>query len=152
MKCEEAVQFFLKQEDNKLPLLLKLHMMFCPGCRKEIHELQGIFSGALGNPPFIMARDMSESVMSTIALSELNREIDFSPLRWLLVGLTIFASIFLISYSDSFIWMKEHFGSGLEIPLNLVLGIAITCYAVFYIGTHLESAKKLAGIIIDKIH
>lgn len=153
MKCEKMIEYYLKQEQSDyLPLIVRWHMLFCPGCRSEVRKIRNVVKEAGTTSLYKIPVDMSDLIMNEILMSNVQYDKDVSSLRWFFAGLLIFLSIFLVSYSDSLIWLKGHLGSGLEIPLNLVLGIAITVYAVFYIGTHLEQAKKLVDFINSKIH
>jgi hypothetical protein len=153
MKCEKVIESFLKQDDSRYPaFLIRLHIAFCSRCREEIRALQKIFVEARTGYPFAIPRDMSGPVMRAIINSDLVYKKDISSVKWLFPGVIIFASIFLVSYSDSFIWLKGHFGGVLEVPLFIVLGLAITFYAALFIGTHLEMMGKFIEFINDKIH
>lgn len=153
MKCEKAIASFLNQDDSRYPaFLIRLHIAFCSKCRKEISALQNIFVYARTSSPFIMPGDLSASIMRSIIKSDIVYKKDISSGKWLFTGAVIFASIFLVSYSDSFIWLKWHFGSGLEIPLYIVLGFIITIYFALYIGSHLDSLKKFVKLIENRIH
>jgi hypothetical protein len=153
MKCEKAVASFLGQDDSRYPLFfIRLHIAFCSKCRKEIKALQKIFVYARTSSPFIMHEDLNGTVMRAISKSDVVYQKDISSAKWLFTGAVIFASIFLVSYSDSFIWLRGQFGSVLEVPLYMVLGTAITFYAALFIGTHLEMMRRFVKFIEERIH
>ncbi len=153
MKCERVIQSFLKQDDCRYPsILIRLHITFCSACREEIRNLQKIFVSVHKASPFAMPEDLSDEIMRRIFKSGPMFENNISSSKWFYTGVILFASIILVSYSDSFIWLREHFGRELEIPLNIVLGLAITSYAASYIGTHIEGVKKFAEFISHKIN
>jgi hypothetical protein len=153
MKCKKIIDSFLNQDDSRYPVfLIRLHIAFCSRCRKEIRTLQKIFVKARTSSPFEMPGDMSGPVMRAIINSDVVYKKDISSGKWLFTGVVIFASIFLVSYSNSFIWLKSHFGSVLEVPLYMVLGLAITFYAALFIGTHIEMMRKFIEYLNDKIH
>lgn len=153
MKCNVAIESYLDSEDScYIPFFVRLHMVFCRSCRKEIHTMRDVFQNAQFQPMREISRDMTEIIMNKITDSNEIYEKGISFYRWLFAGLVIFASIFLISYSNSFVWLKQHFGSGLEIPVNVVLGFVITFYAASFIGTHIDEAKKFIKIINNKMH
>jgi hypothetical protein len=108
--------------------------------------------------PFQMTGDLSNAVIRKIYNSNqlygtnADFEKNISPSKWFYSGVILFASIMLVSYSESFISLRKHLGSSLEIPLNIVLGLIITVYAASYIATHLEALKKFAEFINNKIH
>lgn len=153
MKCEKAIHEFLEQEDCLyVPFGTRLHSLLCGECRKEIVNLRKEFLEAKNMRQFAMPADLGDQIMKKIAESGIVHERNVASSKWLVTGVIIFISIFLISYSDSFIWLKKIFGRELEIPLNLVLGVIITLYAASFIGSHIDDVKKVIGRISGKIH
>ena len=153
MKCNNAIQLFFESEDSGyIPFFVRWHMIFCRSCKDEIRAMQNVFKSAQIPSIIEIPKDMSGRIMNRIMDSNIVFERNISFSKWLFVGIVIFSSIFLISYSDSFAWLKQHFGSGLEIPLNVVLGLVITLYGASFIGTHIDEAKKFIEIIFSKMH
>ena len=107
-----------------------------------------MFNQFSGDSPFRVPYDMSEIVMkrilnSTVVFTANDR---ISNFKWIAVGLVILVSMFLAPYSDSMIWLNNQFGGQFEIPFNIVMGIIITVYASLFVGTHLDSLKRLLKI------
>ncbi|MFH0976683.1 MAG: hypothetical protein V1874_12945 [Spirochaetota bacterium] len=153
MKCEKAIADFINQDDSRYPaFLIRMHIAFCSKCRKEVREMQKAFVLARTTSPFVMSKDITESVMLAISKSDMFYGKNISSAKWISTGSVIFASIFLVSYSDSLIWLKTHFGSVLEVPLFMVLGSVITAYAALYIGTHINGLKRFVKFIESWIH
>ncbi|MBN2401617.1 MAG: hypothetical protein JXN64_04385 [Spirochaetes bacterium] len=153
MKCEKVINDFLNQDDSRYPaFLIRLHIAFCSRCRKEVSILQKIFVYARTSSSFKMPDDLSNPIMRRIFKSDVIYEKNISSSKWLLSGIVIFLSIFLVSYSDSFIWLRSHFGSLLEIPLYIVMGFIITLYAAMYIGTHIDDMRKFVKFIENRIN
>lgn len=153
MKCDKVIKSFLNQDDSRYPsLLIRSHMLVCTKCREEIRMMSNVFLKASVVSLYAMPKDLSDLVMRRIRLSETAYAKDISSTKWLFTGVIIFASIFMVSYSESFIWLRRHFGSELEVPLNMVLGLIITVYSASFVGTHLDGAKKLLEFINNKIH
>ena len=153
MKCNNAIQSFLESEDGGyIPFAVRWHIMLCRSCRNEIRVMRDIFLNAQIQPMIKIPRDMTDLIMRKIIDSDVVFEKNISFYRWLLAGLVILASMFLISYSNSFTWLKQHFGSGIEIPINIVLGLVISLYAASFIGTHIDEAKRFIEIINNKMH
>lgn len=152
MRCDENMQRFLELENSRyLPASIRMHMLLCPGCRKEIHTLQKAFMSFRRTSAFVMPEEMKNAIMLSVKNSQVTYEKNVSSIKWLFVGTMLFASILLIPYSDSLIWLKVQFGRDLEIPLNIVLGFLITLYSVSFIGSHLDSARELIAFIEKKI-
>ncbi|MCP4138613.1 MAG: hypothetical protein GY754_47090 [bacterium] len=143
MKCNKAIERFLELDNyTALPFSIRLHTTFCPKCENEIFSLQEKFNSLHNAVPFKPEFDITNSVMSEIALLETSYEHNVSNLKWFSVGAIILGSIFLIPFSNNLSWLRVYFGANLEIPLSIVMGLAISVYAVLFIGSHLEELKK----------
>jgi len=139
---------FLELDDyTSFPLSIKIHLFFCDKCKKEIFEIGEVLKGIRGICPFPIKRDISDQIMQSIKLIPLNNEKSISIINWLLAGMLLLGSTFLISFSNSLIWLKSCFGGNLEIPLNIILGIFISIYSSLFIGTHLDDLKRSIGFI-----
>ena len=143
MKCEKAIAIYLQLDNNQpLPLLLKLHMMTCKQCTKEIKILQKAYSSL--QPPFNLP--LKNSIMSQVMIQKPYRQ-TVSDFNWVVTGTVIFASIGLISYSDALHWMNYHFGNKILVPIYLVMGFVIAGYIGSYVATHLKKLQAIAQSI-----
>ena len=153
MKCEKIINTYLNQDDSRYSAFqVRLHILFCRKCRTEIKAMQNIFVKARTNSPFIMPEDMADPVMRILFNSETFYEKNISSAKWFFPGAVIFSSIFLVSYSDSFIWLKLQFGGVLEVPVYIVLGLIITFYSALYMGTHTDELKKFLEFLESRMH
>ena len=153
MKCEKVINDFLNQDDSRYPaFLIRVHIALCSKCREEIKALQNIFIQARTGSPFKMPQNLTDQVMRVVLNSDAVYEKNISSAKWLFTGLVILASIFLVSYSDSLIWLRSHFGSILEVPLFIVLGFVITIYSALYIGSHMDDLKKFIKYVENRIN
>lgn len=143
MKCEKAIAIYL-QLDNKqpLPLLLRLHLMTCKQCAKEIKVFQKAYSSL--QPPFNVP--LTNSIMLQVFMQKPYRQ-TVSHLNWVATGAVIFASTALVSYSDALFWMSYHFGNKILVPLYLVMGFVIAGYIGSYVATHLNKLQAIAQSI-----
>jgi hypothetical protein len=152
MKCNRIVERFLEREDNNsIPLSMRLHLVVCHSCRREIFELRNLFRSLRDVTPFDMDVDLSDLVMYRIKESEINYGNTISSIKWLIVGSVIFASIFLIHFSHSLLWLKFHLGRDLLIPLNIVMGLVISIYSAFVIGAHIDKLKTFMNSLYQRI-
>jgi len=143
MKCNRAVEEYIKVENfSRMPFILKVHLIFCVECRKEILRLKKMFA-MLGNDSLYRAPyDISPSVMDIIRRDRVFYGRTVSGFKWVTIGTIIFSSIVLLNFSDSFLWLKNEFGSGYTIPLSIVMGFVITAYSAIVIGCNYEYIKK----------
>jgi membrane glycosyltransferase len=153
MISNKIINKFLKSDTNRpIPLDIRLYMLLFPKAKNNIKKLKKELEVVKHETPFFMERDMSNSIMEQIIRIEVDYVNYMSYSKWIMAGLIIFASVFLISYSNSFIWMKSYFGTSLELPLNIITGVIITLYSILFVGVHLEDVKKLEDFIVKKIH
>ncbi len=144
MNCERIQQLFLEMDnDSRIPLAVHVHAFFCARCRSDIALLAARFDSLREESPFPMDRDLCEQVMREVFRSDVSYEHEISPAQWGVVGFVILISLFLIPFSHSFGWLRGHFGSGLEIPIGIVLGLAMTIFALAGVFSHMEFLKKL---------
>lgn len=99
-----------------------------------------------------MKKDLSDFIMYRIALPQINLHDGVSVAGWIVTGLIIFISIFLVSYSDWLIWMKYHFGKNIEIAVSIVLGLFISAYSAIFIGTNIDRLKGLFRDLSRRVH
>ncbi len=142
MKCERLMRRYLELDnDAPLPLYLRLHTVFCARCRAEIRAMERALAGMRRfAPPSV--EDLSEEIMSRVmrSVSEDGRIV---PLyNWVAGGVLMLAGVILVRYGDSFIWLRERFGTDLELPLAIVLGVVLSIYAAVFIGTHIEELGR----------
>lgn len=144
MKCNSIMKCFMELDNYRsLPLQIRGHLIFCTRCRKDILSMRRALETILNKKPYDTSEDLSNNIMEQIATSQVIYKMDISSLKWISVGLIIFASIFLVSFSEPLNWLKGHFGWRLEVPLNIVLGLVISLYATLFIGTHIDEMKNI---------
>lgn len=153
MKCEKIQKRFLEMDnESRIPLVIYLHILLCPRCRRDIGVLNSAFESLRHEGPFLMDRDLSEKIMMDVFRSEVRYDHHISGIQWGVVGFIILASMFAIPYSSSFGWLRQFFGPGLEIPVSIVLGLVMSIYASAGIFSNLEELKKFKDTLPKKIH
>lgn len=143
MNCEKTITRFLEQEDyTRLSTMVRLHSLFCPACRGEIKKIQRSFLLISEVAIDEMPVNLTSPIMRAIEEFEKPYEHEISGLKWLAAGSVMFASILATPFNKHLNWLNEYFGGNLEIPMALVLGSAITVYAIIFAGSHLGYVNK----------
>ncbi len=143
MKCEKVITKYLESDDKyRIPLLVKIHTYFCPGCSNEISKLMAAMDLLENDSIWKTERNITGYVMDRISLQSVYSEKRVSGIKWILIGAVIISSILLINFSDSFIWLKEQYGSNFVIPLSIVLGLAITAYMMILTLSNYDYLEK----------
>ncbi len=153
MECETVISKYLERSETfRIPVLLRFHTLFCPECRDEIEKLRAEFEKLKAYPPHEIPVDITENVMARVQLLEETYEHEISCFKWIAVGIVIIGSRFLFTYSDSHVWLQGHFGKQFDIPLNIILGLIVTAYAILFVGTHIDDIKKYIPYLTEKFH
>ncbi len=143
MNCEKTITRFLEQEDyTRLSAMVRIHSLVCPACRGEVKKIQRSFlliSEVAGDK---MPVSLTNPVMHAIEEFEKPFEQNVSGLKWLAAGSVMFASILCTPFNNHLNWLNEYFGRNLELPMALVLGSAMSVYAIIFAGSHLSYVNK----------
>lgn len=143
MRCEKVREAVLNADRDELPLRIRIHILFCRACREDLIQITDRINDARKTVPFRAPEGLTDQIMRTITLLEVEYDHRVSQGKWIAAGLVLFSSIMLLSFSDSFSWLSAHFGGSFDIPLAVVLGISISVYAAILIGSHLEYLGKV---------
>lgn len=149
MDCNDAMNAFLALDnDEALAPEVAAHLLTCSACRETVQKMQYAMS--------IMSR-LDEDVVADGAITEavlarISREVpgvvfesdqrQISVGGWVAVGVIIVASIVATSFSDPLRWMSTSVGTGIDFPLNLVLGGVLTAYLLLFVGSHLKLISR----------
>jgi hypothetical protein len=146
MKCELVMKEYLQFDDYKLlPVMVKLHLLCCKKCRLEISSLENALDDIRSTDYYNMNKDMSDNIMHVIKSSRIPYVGNVPMFNWVSVGIVLISSLILVQFSDALRWLENQFGSNLEVPLNLALGLVISLYLIIFIGIHIEKIKNIMG-------
>lgn len=152
MKCEKFMQKFMERDDySSMGLRMKLHVLKCSRCRDEVKMLNHALAELRDSESFYPGISVSDSVMSAIERRERFKESRITGIKWGLIGSVIFFSLFLINFSDSFIWLKAEFGADLTVPVSIVLGSVFSLYALIVTGINYQSMKSVIDYYLKKL-
>ena len=153
MNCEKIQNRFLEMDNrSRIPLSVQLHMLYCSRCRRDITELSNRFESLRSEEPFAIDRDLCEKIMMEVFLSRTQYEHHVSGFQWGAAGSIILISLFLIPFSNSFGWLRTRFGTGLEMPVSIVLGLTFSVFVLAGIFSNLDQLKKFVNSLPKKMH
>jgi hypothetical protein len=153
MNCEIIQQRFLEMDNHsRIPLSVQFHTLHCSRCRHDITMLTERFASLRTEEPFTIERDLCEQIMREVFRSTIQYEHHVSGLQWGIVGSILFISLFAIPFSNSFGWLRNYFGAGLEVPLSIVLGLGLSIYALVGIFSNMENLKKFVDNLPKRLH
>ncbi len=149
MKCEKFFESFMSLEDySSLPLRLKIHLRSCPDCRKEASLFRDSMLELQSSNSFDLEISMGAVIMSEVdSLPSSQPGGKLTILKWVSVGLIIFVSTFLVTYSKSYLWLEQIYGAKLIVPMSLVLGFVLSIYFIFVMGANYrEFARGVSNL------
>lgn len=153
MECSEIIEQYLELDNGEaLPMDVVEHMEHCSSCRRLVTRM----AFAMAQLPELAAPvgyEPSQTPSVTEAIfARLEREIpgvSFEPRDrpvslggWVVVGILIVAGIVATSFSGPLRWMSDAVGSGIDFPLNLVLGVVLSAYLLLFVGSHVKLISR----------
>ena len=141
---------------EELGFALRLHLASCRDCARAARlTREALAAYRVANPREDMRRESSQSVVGAPSEADLALEArimaavrltpppaqDFSLGDWIIPGLLIIVSIALIPFGKDSGFLNALLGQGYALSLSMVLGIAFTVYAAFFIATHLSELE-----------
>ena len=138
MNCEYYINLYLRH--SRMLFLTKLHTLHCEKCKNEIWELEKKLNSCNNIMPYEMKTDMSDLIMKNISLMLPHNRPSVSPAKWIISGLILAGSIFIMPFNNSMRWVSENFGDNFDIPMTIVMGCGISIYIAFFAASHLKQS------------
>ncbi|MCX7677807.1 MAG: hypothetical protein N2316_01170 [Spirochaetes bacterium] len=150
MKCDEMiVRYLLLDNGEKLSARMRLHLLFCKGCQREIASIEASFAKVKALEPPIDERDISDAVLMIVRNSLPLYTKKVSMEKWILAELIIIASIMLIHFSTAKAWLDERLGGYFHLLLNAAMGVIVTVYNAVLAMTHLDEFNRVRKRIME---
>ena len=151
MDCKTVMDTVYESgNDSPLPFLtqirIDLHLLFCPGCAaglKNLRQLEEIIKTDF----FPDSPDFSEPLMEQLFEEiEFEDKIDapagFSFRSWVIIGFFLFLSLSSSYFGMNFTQIASSEGSSFLLPVGITVGVVLTCYGAFFIGSHLKELSN----------
>lgn len=162
MTCERARELIVDLDARAEPgPELARHLSGCAACRSLRDRLRRVEASstltsettadaAHGLPP--TSRDLTDRIMHAVTAEAADRG-RVSPasapasrpvgLRgWTVGGALILAGLVSIEFSDVVEWLRDAFGSVIDVALSTMLGIALTVYIMLLVGLNLRAVRR----------
>jgi hypothetical protein len=118
-----------------------LHSAFCPYCTREIEGLEearnimrrDFFASSAGLEDSIMAKITAEKDIEPYAVPG-----GISTRAWAVTGLIILVSLAAAFFGLDFQKIADETGISFLLPVGITIGIVLTAYCVFFIGSHIR--------------
>ena len=127
-------------------LRTELHLLLCPSCTEELRQLKNveeiIKSDFLRPSPDFEGIIMQQIMEETNLGAETDAPAGFSFRGWVIIGFFVLLSLTSSFFGINFIEIANAEGSSFLLPLGLTIGMVVTCYGAFFIGSHLKELSS----------
>jgi len=159
MNCLKTMDLIYEYSGNKhdpqdsMPLFdqiqVWIHTFFCENCAGEVKRLEEA-RNILRRELFYLSPDLEDSIMMKIAAEE-DMEITAVPgglstRGWVITGLIILVSLGTAFFGFDFKKIANETGISFLLPAGITIGIILTTYCVFFIGSHLKELSERFGL------
>jgi len=148
----EAVETF--DDDALFPLLtrlrIELHLLVCPECSRELKDLQCLEE--IMKTEFLpQCPDFEKPVMECLCKEadsegEIDAPAGFSFRGWVFIGFFVLLSLSSSFFGINFGVIANEEGSSFLLPVGITIGMVLTCYGAFFIGSHLKELSTRFGL------
>jgi hypothetical protein len=145
----------------EMPLLLQvqisLHTLFCSDCSQKIELYRGARE-MLRKDFFPPVPNLEDSIMARISVEEQSNPIYSEtentyaipggiPTRgWVIAGIIVVVSLVTTFFGLDYQSLVIESGTSFLLPLGITIGIVLTTYGVFFIGSHLKELSERFGL------
>jgi len=156
MSCTKILDMVFDYSGSEMPLLNQIqvwiHTFFCPECSQEIEKYSNVRT-IMREGFFTDTPNFEDAVMNRIAVIEEETETQaltspggFSTRSWVIAGLAIFVSLATVFLGFDFKMLTSEKGMSLMLPIGITIGIVLTTYGAFFIGSHLKELSERFGL------
>lgn len=143
------------EEDSSLSILdqirIRFHLLFCHDCSYELRNLlnleklmkTGFFPPSPDFGDLIMQRLPEEE---TAAREKVDAPAGFSFRGWVVIGFFMLFSLSSAFFGMNFVEIANAEGLSFLLPVGLTIGLVVTCYGAFFIGSHLKELSSRFGL------
>ena len=156
MNCKKVIDKVY--ETDSMPLFTQiniwLHTAFCSDCAKKIEQFhsarsalrEDFFPQSPGLEFSIMAKIEAENEFHLTEESYASEPGGFSTRSWVIAGLIILISLATAVFGIEYQQLADERGISFMLPMGITIGIVLTTYGAFFIGSHLKQLSQRFGL------
>jgi hypothetical protein len=171
MTCHEIMDKVYEYAGEPMPLLLHvriaLHLFFCPGCARELECFEtardilrtGFFPPSPDFEKTVMEQLRRESSLEISGREEAEYllgaesglpagvpDTGVSFRNWVITGLVALFSLSTSFFGFNFSRLAASEGVSFLLPVGITVGVVLTCYGAFFIGSHVKELSERFGL------
>ena len=130
-----------------------LHTLICPNCMQEIERFE-VSKSIMREDFFPPSPCLENSIMAMVEAEEQETETDeayiipggLSTRGWVIAGIVILLSLATAFFGLDFQKLVDETGISFILPAGITIGIVLTTYGAFFIGSHLKELTERFGL------
>ena len=147
MDCDTVFDTMYESEgENSLPALIQMkiwvHLLFCSKCTEKLEKyqrLQAVMKDDFFPPPPEFEDMLIERVVREAdTIRNEDAPAGFSFRSWVIIGFFVLLSLSSAFFGIDFVEIASSEGLSFLLPVGLTIGMVVTCYGAFFIGSHLK--------------
>jgi len=131
---------------------ISLHSFFCRDCAEKIERLETTRQIMISDF-FPSSPGLEDSIMAKLSKENEYKETPYfaipgglSTRGWVITGLIIFFSLTTAFLGLDFQKIANETGSSFLLPVGITVGIMLTSYGAFFIGSHIKELSERFGL------
>jgi hypothetical protein len=162
MDCSKVLELIYYYSDNEyeaeglMPFFTQiriwLHVFFCENCAKKIEKYETT-KEIMQEEFFPPSPGFEESIMRRVVTEEDLKDAThfaipggLSTRGWVITGLIVFISLTTAFFGLDFQNIVKETGTSFLLPVGITIGIVLTSYGAFFIGSHLKELTERFGL------
>jgi len=155
MDCGTLLNAVYDSDSDNPPTLInrtrmKLHLLFCPSCRLEAGRLSQL-ENFMKTEFFRPSPAFDEIIMERLYEEAMKEEktdapAGFSFKSWVIIGFFVLLSLASSVFGMNFIQIASKEGLSFLLPVGITIGMFVSCYGAFFIGSHLNELSDRFGL------
>jgi hypothetical protein len=142
-------EIFEAAGEGSFPLLtqirMSIHLFFCSRCTEEVKKMELLHSVMVTDffPP---SPDLEDTIMQKISAEDIDEALDaptgLSLRSWVIIGCFVLLSLSTVFFGMDFINVADTLGPSFLLPVGITIGVVLTGYGAFFIGSHLKELSS----------
>jgi hypothetical protein len=156
MGCSKIMDLYHESQEggeSSISLLSQIqvwaHILFCTVCAEKIERYEAAKT-LMKEDFFPLPPDIEETIMARIDAEQADEAHDtvggFSTQSWVIAGLIILISLATAFFGLDFKRLALDSGMSFMLPIGITIGIVLTTYGAFFIGSHLKELSERFGL------
>ena len=158
MNCSKVLDLFYENEEvneDSMPLFIQiqiwLHTFLCQDCARKIERFETT-RNIMRNDFLPPSPNLEDSIMAKISSEEQETSVPhaipagLSTRGWIIAGLVILISLITVFLGLDFKEIAQEMGISFLLPVGITIGIVLTSYGAFFIGSHLKEFSERFGL------